>query len=209
MAWRHWLNIVYKEMRAKADVSYLSRQVKKGLSLYEDEEREALLREANMNDFGWVGFCEGEERKRVDRNIAAKKQALNVAESLKPHIAQFGIIEPEDQSWYRMKVGLLEGRAGKFLGVPDTIDNQSKVTAEDVSSMGDPGGVCWDESWFYSRKSRGYSLDGVVRLKNKRVTYFRVYCKKGKRWQAKEEPPSNWIKSKREEIKNGSPGTIL
>jgi len=46
--------IVYKEMPAKADVSYLSRQVKKGLSLYDDEEREAFLRVANMHEFGWT-----------------------------------------------------------------------------------------------------------------------------------------------------------
>ena len=48
--------IVYKEMPVKADVTYLSMQVKKGLSLYEDEDREAFLKVANMNKLGWVSL---------------------------------------------------------------------------------------------------------------------------------------------------------
>lgn len=133
-----------------------------------------------------------------------------IAERLKPHLRR---IEPESQSWYKMKIGLSEEQVGKLLGLPDIIDNETKRTAEDVAAIGNPGGVygvCWDESWWYSSKSVfEYCLDGIVRFENQRVTYFRVYYKKGKRWQAAEAPPNDWIKARQEEINSGELGTIL
>lgn len=49
--------VVYKEMPIKADEAYLSKQVKKGLSLYEDEERESWLMAANINRFAWTSLA--------------------------------------------------------------------------------------------------------------------------------------------------------
>lgn len=49
--------VVYKEMPIKADEAYLSKQVKKGLSLYEEEERESWLMAANINRFAWTSLA--------------------------------------------------------------------------------------------------------------------------------------------------------
>ena len=46
--------VVYKEMPSKANEAWLSEQIKKGLSLYENEERESYLMVANMNAFEWT-----------------------------------------------------------------------------------------------------------------------------------------------------------
>lgn len=48
--------IVYKEMPVKADKSWLSKQVKKGLSLLGGEERESLEMMAKINGFTWTSL---------------------------------------------------------------------------------------------------------------------------------------------------------
>lgn len=128
-----------------------------------------------------------------------------VAESLKPHLRK---IEPEHQSWYRMRLGMSEEQVGKFLGLPDAINIPDSVTTDPVIRK--HCGPCWDEAWHYSSKSLfEYNLDGVVRFEKKKVTYFRLYHKKGKRWQAREVPPIDWLKAKQEEVDSGELGTIL
>lgn len=128
-----------------------------------------------------------------------------VAESLKPHLRR---IKPEDQSWYKMRLGLSEEQVGKFLGLPDTINIPDSVTTD--PEIRKYCGPCWDEAWHYSSKSLfEYDLNGVVRFEKKKVTYFQLYYKKGKRWQAREAPPSDWLKARQEDVDSGEPGTIL
>lgn len=117
-----------------------------------------------------------------------------IAESLKPHLRR---IEPEDQGWYKMRLVLSEEQVGKLLGLPDEIDDCEIRVRE-------------DEKWWYIRKSLfEYRLEGIVLFGNKKVTYFRVYYKKGKRWQAAEAPPNDWLKARQEEVDSGEHGTIL
>lgn len=46
--------VVYKEMPSKADVAYLSKQIKIGLSLWNGEEREGMEMAAKINGFAWT-----------------------------------------------------------------------------------------------------------------------------------------------------------
>ena len=48
--------VVYKEMPAKADEAYLSKQIKKGLSLWKGEGREEMEMAAKINEFAWTSL---------------------------------------------------------------------------------------------------------------------------------------------------------
>lgn len=139
--------------------------------------------------------------KQVAEELADPYVNMKIAQRLKPDLST---ILPENQKWYKMRLGVSEEQAGKFLGLPDAINNVSKMTAKETPSIG------WDEIWFYhSKRLFEYRLDGQVRFKNQRVTYFRQYYERGKRWYAREAPPSDWIKARQKEGDSDELGTIL
>lgn len=129
-----------------------------------------------------------------------------IAERLKPNLSPK---LPEDQMWSKLRLKMSEEQVGELLGLPDAI-NEHKITAKDAASMGYPKGVSWDTCWFYSSKSLfEYRLDGKVWFKNQRVTYFQVYYKRGKRWYAREVPPTIWLRERKKECDSDELGTIL
>ena len=144
--------------------------------------------------------------KQLAAEVAEPHVSRKIAERLKPNLNPK---IPEDQKWYKVRLGVSEEQVGKFLGLPDAI-NGFKVTVKQASLMNYPTGVSWDERWSYhSKRLFEYRLDGEVCFKNQRVTYYRLYSKRGKEWYAEEAPPGYWIKERKKECDSDELGTIL
>lgn len=143
----------------------------------------------------------GDPLKQLAEELTQPYTDRQIAQRLKPDLST---ILPENQEWYKMRLGVSEEQVGKFLGLPDAINNVSEMTAKENPSIG------FDEIWSYRSKSLfEYRLGGMVWFKNQRVTYFQVYYDRGKRRYAREVPPSDWIKARQSEGYSDELGTIL
>lgn len=144
--------------------------------------------------------------KQVAEELAEPHVNRKIAERLKPNLSPK---LPEDQMWSKLRLKMSEEQVGELLGLPDAIIEvklSAKNTADKVCTKGFPV----DTSWSYHCKGFFVNrLDGMVYFNNQRVTFFQVYYKRGKRWYAREVPPTMWLRERKKECDSDELGTIL